>query len=503
MKINDHYDWIVLGDHPGALLSACLAAKSGLSVLILPYANSARTIRVSSEFVFDPEPRFLLGARGSEGLLLHCLENVGALKEDLFEDSELQILTASKRTKVCSDFKSSNQEWTKEWGAKWVQSLGFFEAVEKLWKPYLSYWHTLPKRLSPSHSKKKKDLGPKNLIALKERLFKQAQAKEKSWINSETSSEQSLSLLFKKNKNDEFLDFILGLYFGVYSTEFKNREEFYPYDFFQAFVQHKTGVSFKGGIENFRRGLRVCAQNLGAHAPEKERCEKIETHAGRFQGVLLSESRGKVLGKGAVLGTSLAFLWPQNLFKKKKRTPSPYGWRMTLALRVHVDGIAEGVADRMVFQSQSAPALEIEFANPSDYGIKKSKSKFIFLRSIVPFVPESLEFGFQRKHTARMFRALTEIMPFVEDHVEEIYPDFRSSEHKSEFSQTFGCVGLDYMPENLRVFNQEGVGFFSGIEGLWVASGESYPLLGSLGWSVAALEATAQMTRKLGVELKA
>jgi hypothetical protein len=59
-----------------------------------------------------------------------------------------------------------------------------------------------------------------------------------------------------------------------------------------------------------------------------------------------------------------------------------------------------------------------------------------------------------------------------------------------QFAEVYGFLDLDKIPDNLRVIHQraQGVGFESGIRGLFVASSESYPALGSLGPTLAALQ---------------
>ena len=59
MKLREQSDWLVLGDHPGALLSASLAARLGLSVLVLPFGPAARLFVSASGQHFDPEPNYL------------------------------------------------------------------------------------------------------------------------------------------------------------------------------------------------------------------------------------------------------------------------------------------------------------------------------------------------------------------------------------------------------------------------------------------------------------
>src|SRR6185312_10300530 len=88
-KIRDHYDWIVLGDHPGALLSASLASRLGLSVLALPLAPGPGLMVSKSGQYWDPESNYIAGlGRTSEanGLLSECLVRLG------MQNSELEMI---------------------------------------------------------------------------------------------------------------------------------------------------------------------------------------------------------------------------------------------------------------------------------------------------------------------------------------------------------------------------------------------------------------------------
>ncbi len=105
--------------------------------------------------------------------------------------------------------------------------------------------------------------------------------------------------------------------------------------------------------------------------------------------------------------------------------------------------------------------------------------------------------AYQRMVGARMLRQAAELIPFLEYHVVRVYPDFRAE--NEELSQAFGFASPDLIPENLRCLGGAGVGSRSGVEGLFVASGESFPALGSFGPSVAGLEATAWIAHRSGL----
>ena len=98
-----------------------------------------------------------------------------------------------------------------------------------------------------------------------------------------------------------------------------------------------------------------------------------------------------------------------------------------------------------------------------------------------------------------------------------IYPDFRlggaeggpfglaaNSETAdeatpNELTELYGFTTLEAIPDNLRMYAGKGVGSTSGIEGLFVASEESYPALGNLGPTVAALESAAWLAHQSGL----
>src|SRR4051812_21849913 len=86
MRLRDHYDWVVLGDHPGALLSASLVARLGHSVLILPLAETQRIKISKTGQCLDPESNYFIGLGKldkSNGLVSECLLKVGILQSEL------------------------------------------------------------------------------------------------------------------------------------------------------------------------------------------------------------------------------------------------------------------------------------------------------------------------------------------------------------------------------------------------------------------------------------
>ena len=65
MKIESHYDWIVIGEHPAALLSGCLAARLGLRVLVVPFFRRSSGFLSKSGQYIDLESNRVVAVGGA------------------------------------------------------------------------------------------------------------------------------------------------------------------------------------------------------------------------------------------------------------------------------------------------------------------------------------------------------------------------------------------------------------------------------------------------------
>ena len=121
----------------------------------------------------------------------------------------------------------------------------------------------------------------------------------------------------------------------------------------------------------------------------------------------------------------------------------------------------------------------------------------MYLRTYLPFRQESLGIEYQRIVAARMLRQFVEIAPFSEFHLQRVFPDFRGD--GVELSEAYGFPSLLLVPENLRRYSGVGVGTDSGIQGMYVVNPEAYPELGTLGATVAAVQAVAALAQQKGL----
>ena len=141
--------------------------------------------------------------------------------------------------------------------------------------------------------------------------------------------------------------------------------------------------------------------------------------------------------------------------------------------------------------------MEIEVVDSITYGLNDPGMKILYLRCLMPFSSESLKPDFQRRVAGRMIRLAIDLMPFLENHVRRVFPDVRFKD--SPDSQIYGFPSLEEVPDNLKVYSGKGLGFLSGLQGLFLTSDESYPELGSLGSTTAALEVATRVANANGL----
>jgi hypothetical protein len=517
MALLDRYDWVVLGDHPGALLSGCFAAQLGYSVLFLPLVPSRHVSVSKTGQCFDPEPNAILGLgadAGRKGLLAESLSQMGGLTDTsglLRSGDGVLPMIHTPRSRVALRAQNDDfmNELQREWNPAVARDTGLVDALGVIEPLSAAYWREFPSLLIRDPEKgwlSTESSGERMAGHLREHLARKSpgvKGASRQWIDSKTHV-RNLALSRGANlalsQGVDFAEFGAGVWYGVHATESEN--PWLP-DLAHALALARTGASFRGGLTAYREFLLNLARRLGAFVVEDAACHRIFVENERLMGVQMTH-RGKMIGVGgAVLGTALAHAKEFVSFSGKNRddllkeSPLPSGWRFTLALTVHEEAIPPGMGTRVIWKEPGAPSLEIEVAEPSDYELGRSREKFIFLRTWLPFSPETLEPSYQKLVASRMFRQLTEIFPFLEYHVVNVFPDFRKGgqESEEEFREAYGFTATHRIPENLRCLSGTGIGCQSGITGLFVGNGESFPMLGSFGGTVAAFEAISRFAR--------
>lgn len=524
IPLRDHYDWVVVGDHPAALLSGALAARLGLAVLIIPTSSGVGKILSQDGQCLDPEPNYLLGLETEgihQGLLGGCLLRLGILPSEiqLIQRRGVlpQVATPSIRLRLPTEEEALRTELARELGEEGMKALGLVAAMRAFGGEYVQFWGDLPERFTIQSSnsgieKEKKLPFPGSLVQLRAKIAKKhlkrrdTSSSFQAWTHPETRFAQirgQSSSSLEWNRVPEALSALW------YCSALSFNEDPALCDLLQILALTRTGASFQGGLTAYRDLLLRIAKRHGAHVPVHSVCQRIFINQGKMAGVQLTHRGNMISAPAGALGCGLERMvelvtdsgsrWAQ----PSKLGVTPSGWRFTISLEVRKEAVPQGIERRLVWKEASSPVLEIEVVNPEEYGLRSPDRSLIFLRCVLPFTQESLGVEYLRKTAARMLRRASELFPYLEEHVIRIFPDFRKtlpSEKENELIQKIYHFAVpSLIPQNLRVYSSPGVGSRSGIEGLFVTSDESFPELGSLGGTVAALEAVAWLSHRSGL----
>jgi hypothetical protein len=503
MNLATQYDWIVLGDHPAALLSANLVARLGLSVLIVPKGSSmsAGHFQVSeTRPCLDPESNFLLGL-SADGLLNVCLEKVGIQSESFTVPlSSPQALTPQYRIDFKRDLASFQSELKREIPQESAAEAQFIEGAVEISPTVLKYWLDFPSQLTMEIATE--TTAEAAAADAKPAARKVKKPRRSTWQEILRKS-TALNLSIGKSEILEAFRYALS------GQNPKGGAS--DIETLHALALGQTGASVRGGMTAYRELLLQNARRLGSTILESAETKRIFVENGKFIGVQLNVSGNMVGGTGCVLGSSFdefserVSMNGRNWFSLKRQWPDPSGWKFTVAFSVRNEAIPPGASRRMVWKENEAPPVELEIATNSEYGGRDKDKQIVFLRTVLPYSSESLKPEYQRLISARMFRLASELIPYLEYHVLSIYPDFRADAQADDLSVVYPFHKLSEIPENLKCYGEkQGLGNIfqgsgSGIEGLFITSNQSFPELGNFGPTVASIEAVAWIAHRLGL----
>jgi hypothetical protein len=525
MRLRDHYDWIVLGDDPGALLSASLAAKLGLSVLILPLfpaagVKSSGGDERTDKTILDLESNVIPGI-GVGGLWEACLKGAGMTGQEegqiLKASSVTQVLTPRRRVSLIADRSRLSEEMGREWDSDANERSGLMVALQAADPVIEKFWLDLPERLTLKASRAelskktspaagdtpefKRAVAGTSLGKLAEQLLRSID-KDKSAIKPWYSVKTKLSQWESRNPDLDLGEFLEGVQAAV--TDSQGSVDADLFSILHQLSLSGTMASYQGGMGAFREFLLRLARRNGADIPPKTDCRQIFIQNGRFAGVLPSIKGSMIGATGGILGVPLEYIQAmvtqsgRGWGKSFKEPSQPIGWKFTIALDLHPEAVPPGMARRVIWKEKGAPMIEIERVHPSEYGLKDGNRIIFFLRTLMPMTEESLTPAYQRLISARLLRQATQISPFLEYHIKRIFPDFRA-EGGGELHEAFGFKVLTEIPPQLLCYAGAGTGAQSGIEGLFLSSKEAFPMMGLQGAAISALESVAWVAHRSGM----
>lgn len=540
MKLLESYDWVVFGRSPGALLSGALVARMGLSVLIVPLGESAEAHTTPSGLFFDPERNSLLGlgqVGNLRGILHLALCRAGATQRELdlidLQNSGTQVLTPEVRVSLC-DHELFQFEMERELGGEIEKRLGLVSALGKIEKEVLNYWEKFDNRFDLASSKRsKKFSGPSirsELTSLFSQTFSRADENLKGW--SGLSGEVIPPKVLKSLPGVEEL--VAGIMSGTVLLGNPNPT---PFEFLHSLCLMRSSAAFHGGLSGLRKLLLALAVRSGAHYLPDAECKRIFVEKGRLSGLQIANLSQMVSAKAGCLGTSFSTAAKRMVFSHSRKTRAfrvkrePVGWQFTIALKVREEAIPQGLSRRAVWQESQAPLLEIEVVHPQVYSLALSQYRIVFLRTILPYDPETLELAYQRVVAARMIELAGEVMPFLEYHLTMTYPEIHSSLRApgasahprvgsggasgSDLEVEYGFKTLSDIYDNLLVYQYEHLDRIlseggrprfdpmadaqTEVSHLFVCSEQTSPELGNMGPVIAGIQCAAWVAHRSGI----
>ncbi len=504
VRLQENYDWIVLGDTPAALLSAALVARMGLSVLVVAEDGGKKWEVSDSGQLMDLEPNFLLGMAKLErlgGVVAECLSRLRLAPSEWQKLERPEQIFQAVTPRVRAGFTLQNEQLEREIrressGSSADQWLALVDSLSATELMSHGFWRYLPERLTlrdPKHQALPMEVPLSEELLLKrvQSLVQKSPDGVKAWFG----SDQAFSSLLTQESQQEWLQ---GWLVGALGKEWGSCS---PYHALQTLSLARTGVRVVGGVSTLRQSLLRLGIRLGAQwvAPEGE-SRRIFIEDGKILGVQLGTKGSVIRTRGIAAGRNASVVRGWATGDSPALVEGYEGIRITLGLSVSDHGIPEGMLDRVVWKEAGAPAMELERTRPEHYGLPGSDYQVVFLRSVFP--SESIEWSPEqwRSVLARMYRQACEIMPFLDENAFRRFPDFRSPDFADQWVRFYGAGQRTSRRELTRVITRELTRSEQWkVEGLFMLDGSQKPQWGSLGEFADALEATAWMAHRSGL----
>jgi hypothetical protein len=485
-RLREYYDWVVVGDDVGALLSAALVARLGLSVLVLGPNSIASPKLSKSGQLWEPESNVLTGL-GSSGLLTRCLSQLGFSKAEQEQFSLLDPAYAVRTRDTAWVFprslKGLNQEVEREGAGRWF-AWPREEQISMSSVQSLDYWKTLPERLTLSEQKSVNSKAPTPRGGLE---------RAESILQLSAPMRASISEWARAHRlppvREEFGDFLRGFAHAIGATPELTVSEWW------ALIALSPSVgTLGGGMTALRKIMLDAAIRNGAHRNDRADLKRIFVTHGRLVGIQVSQLAQPIRVGGAILGAGLGSFLSlldtsgRNLFGGVRAVSQPSAWSLGFSAKLPARFRSEVDARRWVIAEGGDEPLELEWI---------SEGATLMVRSRMPWNPDSLNEKTVLIRLRRMYERLLMEFPLV--HADEItvFPDFLASSERVREVFPFG--ELEQIPPNLRCYDQTGVSELTGIEGLFVSSNEVRSEFGFFGKLITGVHATAWAAHRSGV----
>lgn len=436
------YDWVVLGDSPAALLSAALVARLGLSVLICGGSGIQKWGISSNSQLIDPEPNWITGVGHPTSELAMagiCLQACHFSDSDwsLVQTQEplFQVLTPRVRADFFSDPECTLREVRRELGDSHSMVHGLIFAHQSGSSLVRSYWNELSNRLTVPldlEPKKKREITKRSSDTEREFFRKLIREIPKTPMSALWSSYQSSPSDLVHIETER--EWITGWAVGALGAELP--QDCAPFEVLQALGLSSSGISFSGGMSEFRRALLRVAVQFGAKVMDSEfdRVSLIIREK-RVLGVRLYDRAQK---EWVIHARGISSSLSPSVFSEEGFKVGEQRVRVTLACTLPKSAIPVGLARRSFWCETGAPPIELERSLPEEYGILSQDCESLFIRSSFPLNSFSWSVDRWKTVLGRMFKQTSEVLPFLEERVSRVFPDFRSVHFVDHWNEFYG-----------------------------------------------------------------
>lgn len=432
--LREKYDWVVFGTHLGGLLSAWLAAASGLDVLLLSFHDPN-----PADLKMDRDTFPWRNTERDAASLLHRM--VATLSGESYLEFE-----ADRR------FEWISPEARVRWGAPAEQTKG--DLLRDRGAPARDYFGN-SRDLARSLEYYFEDLREKTLLGDKLQT-------PVEWILDQSKAANRSKIAWLPPG----VGWVLSDGAQLEATEWA---------FDAAFRKLSTLARFPRGMAGLHEWVLARLAESKVHWSPRNTCTRVFVDRGKLigaqvgaQGKMISVGGGVAACAAEQLRELLEEVSAQSRFAETWRIAPPRGWRFNVELRLQSDWRGGGVPRAGAHTEADGIPLEWE--------LREGPS--VVLRTVFPWSPETLSQGYADALLERMTREF-----------ERLAPGHRCG--KVVYRPRFAM--LQDVPDHLRVYGRDHAqGVDTPFSGLYLVNNESFPMLGHDGLAGAALLAMAK-----------
>jgi hypothetical protein len=283
-----------------------------------------------------------------------------------------------------------------------------------------------------------------------------------------------------------------------------------PYPQYKKILQMAAlGLRFPmGGRDALKERLQSRIQIHEGRIRRNTRVEEIVFEKGRLAGVLLSSYEGFIRSPmviGAMASENFFALVPKQLQSNKvsnwQLAKKPTHWRLQFCLTVQENSLPEGLGTHVCIPLDDT-ILQLQTFPREIYGGLPANQRTINVRVLIPYRETEITTTAIARTMKRALQRISHFCPFLK--VEKVSPDPSDLAKDPIFQRYYQFPGLEHIPPLYLVYDSSSFsssvdlldGEKFGISGLGLCSRDIYPLLGSTGEILAAMELLAIIRRR-------